>query len=193
LPEPKSNAMIEVSYAPSTKVLLQFRQRFWEREGIKGGFTKTTDTIGQVHYPTRPSTEQVNPNERGVLVVYTWGTDALVLGAEDQMKFGQNSLAIIHALEQIQKIHHDSIPSPKDLFEYGEVEAWFSEPTQCGAFVYAMPTQPKMLELIKPVGPSLGSPEVLFFAGEGVSFTHGWIQGALESGLLAAFTLYCGL
>ena len=33
-------------------------------------------------------------------------------------------------------------------------------------------------------------PPPLYFAGEAISYTHGWIQGALESGLRAAYQFY---
>ena len=32
----------------------------------------------------------------------------------------------------------------------------------------------------------------MFFAGDGISFANGWIQGALESGLRAAYQFYSG-
>ena len=32
----------------------------------------------------------------------------------------------------------------------------------------------------------------LIFAGEHTSFTHGWIQGAFESGLRAAYEVHTG-
>jgi len=85
LPSPKADALTGITYCPSTKILLLFKERFWERDDrgqnpILGGFSKTTDTLGQLHYPTNPV--GANPKQRGVLVSYTWERNALVFGAE---------------------------------------------------------------------------------------------------------------
>ena len=42
----------DIFQAPATKVMLQYKERFWEKENIHGGFSKTTMPIGQLHYPT---------------------------------------------------------------------------------------------------------------------------------------------
>ena len=96
----------------ATKVMIQCSDRFWEKEGIRGGFSKTNLPIGQVHYPTYD--ENAN-SEKGILMCYTWKSEAHVY-------------------------------------------------------------------------PVLN----MFFAGDGISFANGWIQGALESGLQAAYQFYNG-
>jgi len=161
-------------------VLLQLKERFWEKKGIIGGFSKSTDTLGQLHYPTRP--DNPNPRERGVLISYTWNRNALVFGSEKD----HHALAIRHAVEQVQRLHPDS--DVDALFEGAEIQSWYHEPLACGAFVlYDAYSRGLLKKLAKSYK------NIVFFSGEGISVTHGWIQGALESGLLAAYILYASL
>ena len=77
----KYRAIRELNYNPSTKILLQVRTRFWERQGIVGGVTVTDLPIRRIVYPSHPP-EDGDP--RGVLLAsYTWGQDAARWGALD--------------------------------------------------------------------------------------------------------------
>lgn len=163
-----------INYQPSTKVALQCRTRFWEKEVGQGGFTKTDLPIGQLHYPS--PNDPLPMNERGILVVYTWEQDALIFGSQPQ------SEAIESAVRQVSKIH----PEMKNEFEVGMVQAWFSDNSSQGAYACLKPFQYNegMKTLMTPDHP-------IYLAGEAISYTNGWIQGAIESGLNAAFHLYC--
>jgi len=177
LPPQKADAISEVHYTPSTKVLLQFKERFWEKQKIRGGFSKSTDTLGQLHYPTRPEGQDLNDKERGVLISYTWNRNALVFGAEKD----HHSL-LRHAVQQVKNLHRND--DVDQLFEGGQIQAWYNDPFACGAFVYYDAySQDFLHKLARPIN------KLVFFSGEGISVTHGWIQGALESGLLAALLI----
>ena len=69
----------DIFQAPSTKVMLQYKERFWEKENIHGGCSKTTMPIGQLHYPTA-DTIPAN-TKRGILMSYTWKAEALMFAA----------------------------------------------------------------------------------------------------------------
>lgn len=158
---------------PSTKLFIQTKTRFWEKEEIKGGFSKTNLPIGQLHYPTNLKGER--PGEKGILLVYTWKTEALLFGSLDP------TTALHEAVEQIATIH----PEIKEQVETGAVCAWYNQPAAQGAYALLKPTQYQNVRYL------LDSPLAnIFFAGEGLSFASGWIQGALESGLRAAFQFY---
>jgi len=182
----KSDAITDIYYCPSTKILLLFKERFWEKgpNPIKGGFSKSTDTLGQLHYPTR--TGEVNPNERGVLVSYTWERNALVFGTENSF----HSLAIRHALDQVKNVHPKHKEEIENLFEGGQIQSWVLEPSTCGAFVYYNAYCRSFLRKLATPEPVEDTEHRLFFSGEGISVAHGWIQGAIESGLLAALLAY---
>jgi monoamine oxidase len=146
-----------------------------------GGFSKSTDTLGQLHYPD----EKLGRDHRGVLISYTWNRNALVFASQKD-----NNLAVRHAVQQVQNLHPDV--NVHSLFEQAEIQPWFSEPYSCGAFVYydafSVSLLQKLAEPTKRNGKNL-----IFYAGEGISHTHGWIQGALESALTAALLLRLSL
>ena len=165
-------AIENISVEPSTKIMLQCKTRFWEKEGIKGGFTKTNMPIGQIHYPTQVAHPK---SDRGILMCYTWKGEALAFAALPPY------IAIQEAVRQLEEIH----PEMKEQFEVGAVQAWSNEPSAQGAFVLLKPYQYKNVRTLM-VQPCLN----MYFAGDGISFAAGWIQGALESGLRAAYQFY---
>lgn len=186
-------AIEDVWYGPSTKIMIQMRTRFWDKpgnkKGIKGGFSKTNLPIGQLHYPTAPevdpkiTTKAHHPKitkptpEKGILLVYTWKSEALQFGALHPQ------IAIREAVRQIGEIHKDV--KIEDEFEVGAVQAWYNEPSAQGAYVLLKPHQYRNIARLWQY-PFLN----IFFAGEGISYAAGWIQGALESGLRAAYQFY---
>ncbi|XP_071102850.1 putative L-amino-acid oxidase YobN isoform X1 [Haliotis cracherodii] len=175
LTRPRQQAVEGIYYEASTKILLQCRTRFWQNpDNLQGGFSKTNLPIGQLHYPDWEKSG-IPENERGILVIYTWGQDAEMFGAQ------KTEEAIENAVKQVATIH----PEIVDNFEVGAVQAWFNEPTAQGAFVYLKPDQynDSLLQLLRSDHP-------IYLAGEALSWSNGWIQGALESGLRAAYEFY---
>lgn len=171
-----SSSIADVSYAPSTKIMLQCKEKFWETmDGITGGFSFTDLPISQLHYPTALPGD--NPKDRGILMVYTWKQEALLFGSEPE------NIAIQVAISEIRKIH----PQIDEYYEVGGVQAWYDDPCAQGAFCMLKPYQIQNIthELLYPT-----SDNKLYFAGEAISYCNGWIQGALESGLRAAYQFY---
>lgn len=169
----KRQAIRELRYNASTKILFQVRTRFWEHprygggQGIHGGTTATDLPIRRVVYPSNPNRDL----ERGVLLAsYTWGQDALRWGSMPEQD------RIEEALEDVAKIH----PEVLTEFETGTSHAWFNDPYAGGAFAQFEPGQAKRMQqhITKAEGR-------VHFAGEHCSLYHAWIQGALESGLRA--------
>jgi monoamine oxidase len=164
----KERAIRQLNYHASTKVLLQVRDRFWEKaDGIVGGATVTDLPIRRMNYP--PSDESTS---RGVLLAsYTWGQDALQWGAMEPEQ------RVVEAIDDVKRIH----PEIKREFEVGASHAWYSDRWARGAFALFAPEQQTTLQdaILKPEGR-------VYFAGEHCSLYHAWIQGALESGIRAA-------
>jgi monoamine oxidase len=164
----KQKAIRQLNYSASTKILFQCRRRFWEDEGIVGGSTTTDLPVRRVVYPS--FSDETTP--RGMLLAsYTWGQDALRWQAmDDRSRLGE-------ALEDVAAIH----PEVRDAFEVGASHAWYEDRWARGAFALFNPEQQSELQ------ESIVSPEGrVYFAGEHCSLYHAWIQGALESGILAA-------
>lgn len=183
LPQDVSDAIAGINYEPSTKIFLGFRERFWEntRFPVKnGGISKTNLPIGQIVYPRERDTN------RGVLLFYTWDKEALLFGSQPKDQ------AIREALREVQLVYQDLFKEGEpskvtDYFEAGKIQSWYTDPAAEGAFVHLLPYSymNHMRTLLEPkhIRP-------IFFAGEAISFANGWIQGALESGLRAAWQFY---
>jgi monoamine oxidase len=168
----KQRAIRQLHYDASAKIFMQFRRRFWEEdEGIFGGGTVTDLAIRNVFYP-----EHGRETGRGVLLAsYTW--------SEDAQRWGSLSPAdrIAQALENLARIH----PQAVDEFEVGTSKMWHDDEFAGGAFALFDPGQQTLLHrhIVAPEGR-------IHFAGEHASLAHAWIQGAIESGLRAAWEIH---
>ena len=143
-----------------------------EYESTNGDPVKTIQINGE-DYVIVPS--PVTENQKGILTVYTRKSEALLWGALTK------DMAIRLAVNQIDELH----PGSKELFEVGSVEAWASNPTTLGGFSILRPR-----EYLSVLYLMQNRWRNVYFAGEGISFASSWIQGALESGLRAAYQLY---
>ncbi|CAB3977976.1 L-amino-acid oxidase-like [Paramuricea clavata] len=173
----KLQAIEDIFTAASTKIILQTRRRFWEdkKYNIQGGFSKTNLPIGQIHY-VKPDPEYIESTKEGIILIYTWKNEALIFGSltEDQVKQ--------EAIRQISEIHSEI--KEKDMVQACIVHAWHNKPSYQGAYGLLKTSQFKNIRYLwEPMGN-------VHFAGEALSFAAGWIQGALESGLKAAYQVY---
>jgi monoamine oxidase len=136
---------------------------------------------GRVHTLREPFTDGLyypdhgRETGRGVLLAsYTW--------SEDAQRWG--SLApsdrIAQALENVALIH----PQVTQEFEVGTSYMWHHDQFAGGAFALFDPGQQTRLY------EAIAAPEGrIHFAGEHASLAHAWIQGAIESGLRAAWEI----
>lgn len=168
LPPPLTAALRRVPYDPSVKAAIQVRGRRWEsQDGVRGGISVTDGLMRNVHYP-----EPGESGERQVLVVgYTWGEDALRLGALDESRRAQ---LMVTELDRL----HPGIASDVEVFRS---VVWQHDPHFGGAFAhYAPGSESQLLAAISsPYG-------LVGFCGEHTSRQHGWVEGAVESGERAA-------
>lgn len=164
----KRKAIRQLNYIASTKIGLQFKNRFWENEEMYGGNTTSDIPTRFTYYPST----SFGHSSGVVLASYTWGDDALIwnsLSKEERVLQALKNLATIHG----NHIYHDFIT--------GVAYSWFQDPYAGGAFALFKPE--KETDLM----PYLFSPERrVHFAGEHTALPHGWIQGAIESGIRAA-------
>jgi monoamine oxidase len=173
LSHPTRRLIRELSYAPSTKVLLEFSTRFWEREGIEGGSSHTDLPIRNVYYPSHGVGEA---GPAALLASYTWHHDSLrwdSLSDRERVRLALSNLAEIHG-EQVY-----------EEFVGGVSHSWLLDPNSMGA--YAMFEEGQEAELFSFFDQPEGRVE---FAGEHLSLMHGWIQGAIESGIRAAVRIH---
>lgn len=176
-------AIRNLHYENSTKIALEFKERFWEEEGIHGGNSVTDLPIRWVYYPSdeeRPHNINNIKSSRGILLAsYTWGDDSLRWGSlnhDDRIRF---------ALRDIAKLH--KIPESKceELLVGGMSHSWAEDEYTFGAFCLSYPHQEHELfdATWKPY-------DGVYFAGEHTSLKHAWIEGAVESGIRVACEIY---
>uniref|UniRef100_A0A8C3G616 Amine oxidase n=2 Tax=Cyclopterus lumpus TaxID=8103 RepID=A0A8C3G616_CYCLU len=165
----KMEALRSVHYTSSTKVVLSFAERFWEKEGIRGGKSITDRPSRFIFYPSHgfPGTAA-----GALLASYTCSDDsALFQGmSEDEL------MAVV--LEDLVKIHGEHI---RPLWTGGLVKKWGLDPYSLGAFAMFTPYQQG--EYAKDLFQAEGR---VHFAGEHTAKPHGWIETAMKSALRAA-------
>ncbi|MBT2686855.1 flavin monoamine oxidase family protein [Bacillus sp. ISL-47] len=165
----KRKAIRELHYVASTKIGLQFKQRFWEQEGIRGGKMMTDLPIRFAAYPSH----LIGSTGSGIILAsYTWEDDTL---SWDNLKEGDR---IRNALNNMATVHGKQV---YDLFLTGASHSWSQYPFSGGAFSMFKPDQETELS------PFIRAPEGrVHFAGEHTSTAPGWVEGAIQSGIRVA-------
>ncbi|MED2186010.1 flavin monoamine oxidase family protein [Bacillus wiedmannii] len=166
----KRKAIRELNYMASTKIAIEFKSRFWERAGQHGGKSITDLPIRFTYYPSYGIGTH---GHAVVLASYTWADEALTW---DSLSEGER---IQYALMNLAEIYGHQVYSE---FVSGSSFSWSQNPYSVGAFTAFEPGQE--LELY----PYMITPEgKVHFAGEHTTLTHGWMQGAIESGIRVAY------
>ncbi|MEP7136979.1 MAG: FAD-dependent oxidoreductase [Chloroflexota bacterium] len=165
LPTAHQRMVNEISYGAITKVLIEYRQRFWKAKGWNGRLS-TDQPIVQ----TWEATSHL-PGEHGILTAYTGGEPGVRLSAlsdEERIKL---------AVAVIEKI----FPGSSDMIENTATVAWNNEPFTRASYMALAPGEvlSHWQTLFEPAGR-------LFFAGEHATALQGFMEGAVESGQRAA-------
>ena len=168
LPDAHQRMVAEVSYGAVTKVLIQYRRRFWEERGWNGRLVTDTGLVYTWHATSHVEAED------GILTVYTGGEPAArlaTLSDEDRIQL---------AVDEIERLFPDS----SRLIEKTATIAWPNEEFSRGSYLALAPGQvtAHWERLMKPAGR-------LFFAGEHATPLQGFMEGAVESGQRAAMTI----
>ncbi|XP_029931417.1 L-amino-acid oxidase-like [Myripristis murdjan] len=166
----KMDALRAVHYDSSTKIILTFSEKFWERDGIKGGKSITDRPSRYIYYPSHSFAK--NKTIGVLLASYTWSDDSLLFqGASDQQL---KELV----LKDLVEIHGERVRS---LCTGVVVKKWSEDPYSMGAFALFTPYQ--HLDYAKELFQSEGR---VHFAGEHTAFPHAWIETAMKSAIRAA-------
>ena len=157
-----------LAYAPTTRVFLEVKQRFWESNG-ENGSAFTDLAIGQVQ--KHPMIKTGREGNRAILEGHSRGQDAIQLdnmSNDDRLKF---------TIEQMNKVY----PGISEYYEGGISKSWQLDPYSRGAYSLFLPGQ------ITSWLPEIKRPEGrMHFAGEHTSIYSASMEGAIESGVRAA-------
>jgi monoamine oxidase len=174
----KRRAIRQLHYANACKILLEFSHKFWlekmpGRDPIEGGRSITDLTVRQIFYPSLDQNKNILGS--GLLLAsYTWGDDSLrwtSLKPDDRIRF---------ALRDLERVHANRGGLVRSCIG-GMSHSWAEDEFTSGAFAQFEPHQ--LIWLFDDVW----RPENrIHYAGEHTSTKHGWIEGAVESGIRVA-------
>ncbi len=165
LPAAHQRIVHEISYGAVTKVMIQYRKRFWNDKNWNGRLATDAPIVYTWH-----ATSHID-SEDGIITVYTGGEPGAKLAAlsdEERTRL---------AVAEIEKV----FPGSSDLIEHTATVAWPNEPFTRGSYMAMAPGEvtAHWHTLFEPAGR-------LFFAGEHATVYQGYMEGALESGQRAA-------
>ncbi|PSW19976.1 amine oxidase [Photobacterium sanctipauli] len=210
LSQNKRKAVRELHYDAATKVLLEFRERFWETENdIYGGGSVTDLPNRFMYYPS----ERMGSGKGGVMLAsYSWADDARKwdsMSEYERFCYALENVAITHAkhnpgddYETREKAHQrirdlcvfnpEKYKDNQDNIVGAATISWMNNPYAFGEAAIFYPGQLELLHksIISSEWPckQTGRP-VLHFAGEHASLKHAWIEGAIESAVNAALVV----
>lgn len=184
----KMQAIKEVNYTSAQKTAFFCNKKFWEKgnddERIIGGGTSTDLSIETIWYnghynnSTKQKNKKNSYDEPGVLLAsYNLNQDAIrISGLNDKERIEviKRQIEIIHGLKNG---FLDSV-----VEDYKTVN-WNNEEGSLGGFCYYMPEQQNLFAYAMEKSEYNNR---IFFAGEHISLTHGWIEGAVSTGMKSA-------
>ena len=165
LPAAHQKMVNELSYGAVTKVLIEYRKRFWYDRGWTGRLTTDAPIVMTWHATSHFE------HERGILTAYTGG------GPGAKLSELSNEERIDVAVAEIER----HFPGSSDLIENVATIAWRNEPYTRASYLALAPGDvlQHWQTLFQPAGR-------LFFAGEHATAIQGFMEGAVESGQRAA-------
>jgi monoamine oxidase len=161
LSERRLDVITHARYAAVSRVYLQTRNRFWEEKGLNG-FALPNNGI-EIWQPTWSQ-----PGPRGILMTYARP------GVAERITNLKESERISTTLDELEPM----FPGLRPNFETAASKCWLEDEWSRGAWSYIGPR-----EFVNNGGADEGGR--IHFAGEHLSNTSSWIQGALQSGLRA--------
>jgi len=179
LPEEKQKAIQDIPMGHVVRIVLVFRERFWEGLDIPGiGGQEDLSQLGFIHNPEAaiPTWWSLLPVHEPVLVGWADGTGAAKFAGLSEAE------CISEALGSLKKIFGISEASLRKLLLRSYLHNWNADPFARGAYAYlpvnGLAAQQTLASSVK---------DTLSFAGEATSVGHiGTVHGAIDSGRRAA-------
>ena len=157
--ERKRDIIQKLQYDSVSRVYLQSKKRFWEEKGLSG-FAFTDEAV-EIWQPTWSQ-----PGPRGILMTYARP------GQAERITGMKESERISSTLNQLDGI----FPGLRENYEGGTSKCWMEDEWSRGAWSFVGPRD------FVTANQAEGR---IHFAGEHLSPSFSWMQGALQSGLRA--------
>ncbi|MGG0717263.1 flavin monoamine oxidase family protein [Robertmurraya massiliosenegalensis] len=164
----KRQAIREILSISSVKVGIEFRYPFWESYQVGNAISDLPTRFSYI-----PSHNIGRTGPAVMLASYSWGHDAALWNSLS------NQEVIQYVLKDLAKIYGSIVYQE---FLKGVTFNWGRNPFSAGCFTLYAPGQ--KIDL----GDVIYQPEGrMHFAGEHTSTFHGWVEGAVESGIRVAY------
>ncbi|SDM92179.1 flavin monoamine oxidase family protein [Sediminibacillus halophilus] len=168
----KRKAIHEMHHVASTKIAMQFKNKFWEDQGLLGSNIISDLTTRFTYTPSRGIG---TPGPGILLVSYSWGENATPWDSLPQRE------KVMQALQGLATFFGNQV---YEQYLTSFAFSWNLNPFSAGCFTLFKPNQ------ITEFSQVIKEPEGrIHFAGEQTSSHHGWIEGAIESGIRAALEM----
>ncbi|QIS12550.1 flavin monoamine oxidase family protein [Nocardia arthritidis] len=171
----KRRAIVELHHDAATKVLLEFKTRFWEQgpNGFRGGGCVSDSPNRFMYFPSH-----VEGSDGGVvLAAYTWSDDAM---RWDSLTEGER---IHYGLAGMREMFGPVVDA--EFTGIGISQSWQRARYALGEACIPTPGQ-----LHEHHGATRTVEGRLHFAGDHTSLKPAWIEGALESGVRTALEIH---
>ncbi|KFV44063.1 L-amino-acid oxidase, partial [Gavia stellata] len=171
----KTHALRSIHYASASKIVLACTNKFWEKDGIRGGQSITDRPSRFIYYPSHNFSSGVGV----ILASYTWNDDAeffLPLTDEKCLDVVFQDLADIH---QVSKKYLQSTCN-----QY-VIQKWQLDKYSLGAFAAFTPYQ--FVDYSQALFEHEGR---VHFAGEHTAQPHAWIDTSMKSAIRAASNIH---
>ncbi|KAM6233282.1 L-amino-acid oxidase [Porphyrio hochstetteri] len=171
----KTHALRSIHYASATKVALACTEKFWERDGIRGGQSITDRPSRFIYYPSHNFSSGVGV----ILASYTWNDAAeFFLPLTDE-----KCLDVV--LQDLSDIHGVSKEYLQYTCDQHVVQKWQLDRHALGAFAAFTPYQ--FADYSRALFQHEGR---LHFAGEHAAQPHAWIDTAMKAAVRAASNIH---
>jgi hypothetical protein len=176
----KQDALDQLEMGPVIRVVLRFRERFWERidaESKNGKRSLSEMSFLHSDDPAFPTWWTTMPRKTPILTAWSAGPHCSALAFQDHQTIVSRALDTLSRLMQTDRAELDR------LLEAHYLHDWQADPFSRGAYSWAkVGGVGAAAELARPLD------FTLFFAGEATDSNghNGTVHGALESGYRAA-------
>ncbi|XP_061469428.1 L-amino-acid oxidase-like [Rhineura floridana] len=171
----KAHALRSFHYASSTKIGLACTDKFWEKDGIRGGKSITDHPSRIIYYPNHNFSSGL-----GVLLAsYTWNDDADFFVPLSEEK------CVDVVMDDLSEIHNVTKDYLKSVCNRHVVQKWALDKFSMAAF--ASPTPYQFSKFFKTLFQNEGR---VYFAGEHTAHPHAWIDTAMKSAIRAASNIH---
>ncbi|NXU78857.1 OXLA oxidase, partial [Oreotrochilus melanogaster] len=171
----KTDALRSIHYASSSKLVLACSEKFWEKDGIRGGHSTTDRPSRFIYYPSHNFSSGVGV----ILASYTWNDDSdFFLSLSDEVY-----LDLIY--QDLSALHQVSKKYVQESCRQYAIKKWPLDENSMGAFAAFTPYQ--FVDYSQALFQQEGR---VHFAGEHTAQPHAWIDTAMKSAVRAAGNIH---